>query len=68
MFETEEILKRKLKIPENMKQNITIIGEVVQVKTKDVCLKVKVESKFKPVKELKKEIRTKSEKEQKQGA
>ena len=63
MFETEEILKRKLKIPENMNQNIKIIGEVVQVKTKDVCLKDKVESKVKPVKELKE-----SEKEQKQGA
>ena len=65
MFETEEILKRKLKIPENMKQNITIIGEVVQVKTKDVCLKDKVESQIKPIKEQ--EIRTKLEKEQKQG-
>ena len=68
MFKTEEILKRKLKIPENMKQNITIIGEVVQVKAKEMCLKDKVESKVKPVKELKKEIRTKSEQEQKQGA
>ena len=66
MFETEEILKRKLKIPENMKQNITITGEVVQVKTKDVCLKDKVESKVKHVKEQ--EIQTESEKEQKQGA
>ena len=65
MFETEEILKRKLKIPENMKQNIRVIGEVVQVKTKDVCMKDKVESKVKPVKEQK--IQTKSEKEQKQG-
>ena len=63
MFETEEILKRKLKIPENMKQNITIMGEVVQVKTKEVCLKDKVESKVKPIKELKT-----SEKKQKQGA
>ena len=65
LFETEEILKRKLKIPENMKQNIAIIGEVVQVKTKDVCLKDEVESKVKPVKEH--EMHTKSEKEQKQG-
>ena len=63
MLETEEILKRRLKIPENMKQNITIIGEVVQVKTKDVCLKDQVESKVIPVKQLKE-----SEKEQKQGA
>ena len=54
MFETEEILKRKLKIPENMKQNITIIGE-------DVCLKDKVESKVKEQK-----IQTKSGKKQKQ--
>ena len=63
MFDTEEILKRKLKIPENMKQNITIAGEVLQVKTKDVCLKDRVESKVKPFEELKK-----SEKQQKQGA
>ena len=62
MFETEEILKRKLKIPENMNQNITIIGEVVQVKTKDVCLKDKLESKVIPVQESKK-----SEKDPKQG-
>ena len=66
MFETEEILKRRLKIPENMKQNIPMIGEVVQVKTKDVCLKHKVQSKVKHVKEQK--IQTKSGKEQKLGA
>ena len=65
MFDTEEILKRKLKFPENMKQGITIIGEVVQVKTKDACLKDKVESKVKPVKEQ--DIQTKSGKKQKQG-
>ena len=65
MSETEEILKRKLKIPENMKQNITIIGEVVQVKTKEVCLKDKIESKVKPVKEQ--EIQPESDIEQEQG-
>ena len=57
MFETEEILKRKLKFPENMKQNITMIGEVVQVKTKDVCLKDRVESKVKSVQEFKKSVK-----------
>ena len=65
MLETEEILKRKLKIPENMKQNITMKGEVIKVKPKEVCLKDKVESKVKPVKEQ--EIQTKSGKKQKQG-
>ena len=65
MFKTEEILKMKLKIPENMKQNITIIGEVIQVKTKDVCLKDKLESKVKPLKEQEKQ--TESEIEQEQG-
>ena len=50
MSETDEILKKKLKIPENMKQNITITGEVVQVKTNDVCLKDKVEAKVKNLK------------------
>ena len=46
-----------------MKQNITVIGEVVQVKTKDVCLKDQVESKVKEQK-----IQTKSGKHQEQGA
>ena len=49
-------------------ESVTVIGEVVQVKTKDVCLKDKVEAKVKHVKEMNKEIQTKSEKEQKQGA
>ena len=57
MFETEEILKRKLKFPETMRQNITMIGEVVQVKTKDVCLKDRVESKVKSVQEFKKSVK-----------
>ena len=42
MNDTQVILNRKITIPENVKQNIKILGDVGQVKTKEVSLKDKL--------------------------
>ena len=47
MNDTEMILNRKITIPENMKQNIEIVGDVGQVKTIEVSLKEKLMAKTK---------------------
>ena len=48
MNDTKMILNRKITIPENMKPNIKIVGDMCQVKIKEVSLKEKVMAKTKP--------------------
>ena len=48
MNNTQVILKRKITIPENMKHNIKIVGDIGQVKTIEVSLKEKVMAKTQP--------------------
>ena len=48
MHDTQMILNRKKTFPENIKQNIQIVGDVGQVKTVEVSLKEKVITKTKP--------------------
>ena len=45
MNDTQMILNRKITFPENMKQNIKIVGDVGQVKTIEVSLKEKLMAK-----------------------
>ena len=46
---TQMILNKKIIIPQNIKQNIKIVGDVVQVKTKEVCLKDELTETFPPL-------------------
>ena len=48
MNDTQMILNRKITFPENMKQNIKIVGDVGQIKTLEVSLKEKLLAKTKP--------------------
>ena len=48
MNDTQMILNRKITFPENMKQNIKIVGDVGQIKTMEVSLKEKLLAKTKP--------------------
>ena len=48
MNDTEMILNRKITFPENKKQNIDIVGDVIRVKTIKVSLKEKLIAKTKP--------------------
>ena len=47
--DAQMILNTKIIIPRNIKQNIKIVGDVVQVKTKEVCLKDELTEKSKPL-------------------
>ena len=57
MNDTKMILNRIITIPENMKLNIKIVGDVGQVKTIDVSLKEKVMAKTKPDVALREQIK-----------
>ena len=48
MNDTQMILNKKITIPENMKQNIKIVGDVGKVKTMEVYLKEKLLAKTQP--------------------
>ena len=58
---TKMILNRKITIPENMKPNIKIVGDMCQVKIIEVSLKEKVMAKTKPDVALKEQLQTKPE-------
>ena len=61
MNDTKMILNRKITIPENMKLNIKIVGDVGQVKTIEVSLKEKVMAKTKPDVALREQIKPHTE-------
>ena len=63
MNDTKMILNRKITIPENMKPNIKIVGDMCQVKIIEVSLKEKVMAKTKPDVALREKLQTKPETE-----
>ena len=64
MNDTKMILNRKITIPENMKPNIKIVGDMCQVKIKEVSLKEKVMAKTKPDVALREKLQTEPETQQ----
>ena len=64
MNDTQMILNRKITFPENIKQNIKIIGDVGQIKTMEVCLKEKLMAKTKPEVTQREKLEIKSDTQQ----
>ena len=64
MNNTEMLLNRKITIPENIKQNIKIVGDVGQVQTIEVSLKEKVMAKTTPDVALSEKPQTKPDTQQ----
>ena len=64
MNDTKMILNRKITIPENMKPNIKIVGDMCQVKIIEVSLREKVMAKTKPDVDLREKLQTEPETEQ----